>query len=151
MSDLLKEGTGGGLLSAEQAGLLDRALNLRTRCVRDEMIPWNAVRTIKVDADMATRCAAIESPWTRLPVIDSDGGVLGAVSIIDMGLSPDEAVEALQGGVEQLAADVPVAQALVRLRRGPSVLGIVEDGGRPIGLVTAKDLVEALTGELAAW
>ena len=151
MSDLLKEGAGAGVLSVEQAGLLDRALDLRKRCVRDEMIPWRNVRTISIGADRATRCAAIASPWTRLPVMSHDRQVLGAVSVIDMGLSPDTKIEGLHSGVERISPDVSVAQALVRLRRGPNVLGIVETDGRPIGLVTAKDLVEALTGELAAW
>ncbi len=151
MSDLLKEGAGAGVLSVEQAGLLDRALDLRKRCVRDEMIPWRNVQTISNDADRATRCAAISSPWTRLPIIGNDQQVLGAVSVIDMSLSPDTKIEGLHSGVERLSPNVSVAQALVRLRRGPNVLGIVETDGRPIGLVTAKDLVEALTGELAAW
>lgn len=151
MSDLLKEGAGAGMLSSEQAGLLDRALDLRTRCVRDEMIPWSNVRTISIEANHATRRASISSPWTRLPAMNNDGRVLGAVSVIDMGLAPETMVEALRSDVERLSPSTSVAQALVRLRRGPNVLGIVEVDGRPIGLVTAKDLVEALTGELAAW
>ena len=125
---------------------------LRKRCVRDEMIPWRNVQTISNDADRATRCAAISSPWTRLPDHRAmTEQVLGAVSVIDMSLSPDTKIEGLHSGVERLSPNVSVAQALVRLRRGPNVLGIVETDGRPIGLVTAKDLVEALTGELAAW
>jgi CBS domain containing-hemolysin-like protein len=151
MSDLLKEGTDAGVLSAEQAGLLDRALNIRTRRVFDEMIPWANVRTIDADATRDARIAAIDSNWTRLPVVDNDGRVQSAVSVIDMGLSPASPIETLQKDVKRLDAEVSVAQALVLLRQGPSVLGIVERDGLPIGLITAKDLVETLTGELAAW
>ncbi|MCH2135946.1 MAG: CNNM domain-containing protein [Phycisphaerales bacterium] len=151
MSDLLKEGTRSGMLSAEQVGLLDRALELRNRCVSDEMIPFSQVRTIQADADEDSRRASIDSPWTRLPVISEQGKVLGAASVIDMALNPQSSVGDLMQDVMRFEAATTVAAALAHMRRSDATMGIVEREGMPLGLVTAKDLVEALTGELVAW
>ncbi len=151
MSDLLKEGAGSGVLSAVQTALLDRTLELRHRTVGDEMITWSSVRTISADASADTRAAALASPWTRLPVVDTDGAVLGVVSVIDLGLSPDQAVRSLLQEAERFEVSTSVPEALTRLRHSGKPLGVVQRDGRPVGLVTMKDLVETLTGELVAW
>jgi CBS domain containing-hemolysin-like protein len=47
---------------------------------------------------------------------------------------------------------MPVMRALRVMRNERALLAIVIDGaGRPIGIVTIKDVVEHLTGELPAW
>lgn len=151
MSDLLKEGVDSGVLSAGQTALLDRALELRHRTVADEMIDWSSVRTLHVDADVEERASSLTSPWTRLPVVTADGAVLGVVSVIDIGLSPDDSVQELQQDVCHFDVGLSVPIALTQLRQQGKPLGIVERDGHPVGLVTLKDLVETLTGELVAW
>jgi len=140
-----------GVLSAGQTALLDRALELRHRTVADEMISWSSVRTIHVDASVEERALSLTSPWTRLPIVAVDGTVLGLVSVVDIGLSPAEPVQGLQQEVCRFDVSLPVPIALTRLRQQGKPLGIVERDGRPVGLVTLKDLVETLTGELVAW
>lgn len=151
MGDLLKEGTRGGVISEDQVRLLDRALQMRDRRVADEMIPFAQVRTMPISAGAEARAASLDSPWTRLPLIDDAGRVQGAVSVIDVALHPDASLTSLAREVLRFDEGEPAATALMRLRRGEAVMGIVERGPEPVGLVTAKDLVEALTGELAAW
>jgi CBS domain containing-hemolysin-like protein len=42
-----------------------------------------------------------------------------------------------------------VREALLMLREHRCAMGVVEDDqGRPVGIVTSRDLVEPLTGEL---
>jgi CBS domain containing-hemolysin-like protein len=151
MSDLLREGTDAGILSAEQQGLVDRALALRTRTVADEMVPWSSVHVLTKTDTPTQRAAALDTVWTRFPVVDANDSVCGAVSVLDLGLAPDIKLADLIQDVERLPEYTTVPQALFQLRTGGRALGIVERDGKPIGLVTAKDLVEALVGELSAW
>ena len=52
----------------------------------------------------------------------------------------------------ELSPELPVMHALVRLQRAHRAMGIVLDSrGRAVGLVTVKDLVEEIVGELEAW
>ena len=49
------------------------------------------------------------------------------------------------------ASTMPIPEALEALRTNERILAIVtDDSGRPQGIVTMKDLVEVLTGELEA-
>ncbi|MEC8319903.1 MAG: CBS domain-containing protein, partial [Planctomycetota bacterium] len=61
-----------------------------------------------------------------------------------------------QGGrvdrdIPRFRPETPVVTALETLRRSRCPLGVVEVGGKPSGIVTLKDLVEPLLGDLRAW
>ena len=77
--------------------------------------------------------------------------VIGAVSIYDL-LFEERPGLTLRNWVEPVVHVSPqekVAEALVRLRRERANLAVVTDaGGRALGIVTLKDLVEEITGEL---
>lgn len=152
MALLLKEGGSGGVLSESQSSLIDRALTFRSTLIGDEMIPWAQVRTISIDWDRAkmVRVAAAQAS-SRLPVVDSKGRVLGVLRQIDLHTFPDVPIESLLRRPAMLSPSMGVLEALRRIRGADAPLGIVEHDARPIGLVTAKDLVEPLTGELPDW
>ena len=45
-----------------------------------------------------------------------------------------------------------VSQAIFRMRKARAAMAIVRDErGRAVGVLTVKDLVEEIVGELAAW
>ena len=52
-----------------------------------------------------------------------------------------------------LDASMPLHEALLtmRTRKQPMAIARGAHDGRPVGIVTLKDLVEPLTGELGAW
>ena len=50
-----------------------------------------------------------------------------------------------------LGPEVSAREALARIRSQGARLAIVERDGRPIGVVSPKDLFEPLMGELQAW
>lgn len=152
MALLLKEGGSGGVLSESQSTLIDRALTFRSTLVGDEMIPWNQVRTLSIDWDRArmVRFAAAQAS-SRLPVLDSRGRVLGVLRQIDLHTFPDAPIESLLRRPATLHPSMGVLDALRRIQAADAPLGIVERDARPIGMVTAKDLVEPLTGDLPDW
>jgi CBS domain containing-hemolysin-like protein len=78
--------------------------------------------------------------------------VIGLVAIQDLLLQGGDLQDVMQRDVPRFDPGTPAFTALESLRRQRRPLGIVEDrSGRPLGVVTLKDLVEPLLGDLRAW
>ncbi len=149
---LLKEGAGAGILSERQISLLDRALSLRDLTVAAEMVPWGQVVAVSSEADtdsVARRTAA--SQYTRLPAVDESGQILGVVNVLDVLLNPGMPVRKFLEPAAHIEPTTSVRQALRLLAQHRAAMAVIEERGKPIGIVTVKDLVEPLVGELAAW
>jgi CBS domain containing-hemolysin-like protein len=154
ISRLIKEGVGTGVLSEAQATLADRALAMRERTVATEMIPWSNVLTLPVAADARQReTFMMDRQFTRMPVVDDSGRVAGILSSIDALLEPDQPTVGLVSKPMTIATSTPLREALRSMRQNRQAMAIAvdPDTGQPRGLVTLKDLVEPMTGELAAW
>jgi putative hemolysin len=154
ISRLIKEGVRTGVLSEAQTTLADRALGMRSLTLATEMIPWNQAVTIPLSADRQEREALIRRrDFTRVPVVDGSGRVVGVLSSIEALLRPEEPTSALMSTPVPIPATTPVREALRTMRLDRQAMAIVvdPDSGKPRGLVTLKDLVETITGELGAW
>lgn len=151
VAQLLKEGAGVGVLSESQVTLLDRALVLGNVTVGDEMTPWAKARTLHADTDRARAIRLLaDSPHSWVPVLDRAGGVAGVLRQMDLFLRPEREPASLLKPPVLLSSSTKVREALLLLRQNPAPFGIVIDpAGRPLGIVKPKDLLEALTGELA--
>ena len=92
-----------------------------------------------------------DGTW-RIPYVDDDGRVAGVLNIYDVLVDEDLSPPADKMTAPLvIPADVTVTDALHRMRRGREAMGIVERDGRHVGIVTIKDLVEEIVGELEAW
>lgn len=154
ISHLIAEGVGAGVISEAQTTLADRALAMRDRRVGDEMVPWRRVLRIPVEASSTQRVDYFRRhAFTHAPVVDRGGQVLGVLNVVDAVLEPDKPTHQLLKPVAFFQPNMHVQEALQAMRQQRSPMGIVTGRGmqRPIGIVTYKDLVEPLTGELAAW
>ncbi len=153
VSALLAEGIGSEGLSETQIGLADRVLTLRDVIVRQEMRHWRDIASVAHAARPVDRAAVFASSGaSRLPVVGADGRVVGVVVAIDHMRRPDAPTMDLCIPVVSLASDTRALDAIQRMRRERSPLAIVTDAARrPIGIVSFKDLVEPLLGDLAAW
>lgn len=151
MAHLLKEGAGLGVLSESQVSLLDRALVLGNVTVGDEMTPWAKVKTLPADADRSRAMRLLsEIAHSWVPVVDRSGRVVGVLRQMDLFIKSDREPIQLVGQPVVMGATTKVREALLLLRQSATPVGMVQDSfGRPLGIVKTKDLVEALTGELA--
>jgi CBS domain containing-hemolysin-like protein len=97
--------------------------------------------------------------FTRLPVYE--GGplnIVGFVNIYEV-LSAPEPIADLHNCIKpirKLSADTTVIDAINTMQRERQKIVLVTRGGhpggeRPLGIVTMKDLVEELLGELVEW
>jgi CBS domain containing-hemolysin-like protein len=165
MNMLVREGVGYGLLSDEQSAIVQRVLELATRTVAHEMVPWKQVIRLNISGGKeALWKLAQETSVSRFPVIDDTvkqpGGkpagvkVLGVVSLYDALRFTQEECPPVQELLREaifFERHTPARKALATLRQEHGSLGIVMDRGRPVGVVSIKDLVEPITGELASW
>ncbi|MEO1584524.1 MAG: CNNM domain-containing protein [Planctomycetota bacterium] len=150
---LLQEAEGTGVLSSEQADLLNRAAAFSSTTVADEMTPWQRVKRLRdTEAPETAKRRAVEAGVSRLPLTDRRGQPVGIVRTIDLLLAdPGQAPRDLATPPTTIDADTPVPDALAALHAARAPIAVVTSLGQPVGVVTAKDLVEPLTGELTAW
>ncbi len=153
---MLREGAASGALSHTQVFMLERIHMLRSTRVGSVMVPWSATITISAD----TSPAAIENTIrntsvSRLPVHRADARrrIIGVAHLLDLLTSEsDEPVTAHMRPPVELSPNMPVIDALAALQRRHRRMAIVIDKwGHCVGIVTVKDLVEEIVGELAAW
>ncbi len=150
---LFKEGLEGGVLSNEQITLADRVLAMKTLTVRSEMVPWTRVRCIGTNISTSRRTSAISTTsHTRLPTVDENGFVVGVLPVLGALLYPESETTSLLKEPLFISPDTPVRETLHALRERDVAMAIVtSQNNKPIGIVTLKDLVEPIVGELAAW
>lgn len=152
---LVKEGVGYGLLSEEQSAIVQRVLALTDTRVGDEMIPWQrVVRVQRSDDPELLWQLADRSAHRRFPVLDDASRVVGVVSCVEAMLHPRGEAPPMSELMREplwVVPDTPLRDALARLQQSRAALAIVGDGETPLGVVTIKDLVEPITGELVRW
>jgi len=152
---LVREGVGYGLLSDEQTAIVARVLALTGRRVEQEMVPWEQAITLSIrDDGAAVRELAERTSRSRFPVVDDAGKVTGFVDVIDALLHEEgqvPPVARLQKPVLTMSPATPLREALTRLQTRKEAFAVVVDQDKPAGIVTIKDLVEPITGELASW
>jgi len=159
---MVREGVGYGVLSDEQSAIVQRVLSLGQRTVVDEMVPWDAVTTVDLD-DGTDRLFQLgeQTSTTRFPVIETveQGGrhtqrVVGVVDVMDalvMGREAQPTAKGLKQALLWLDPATPLRPALQQLQREQNPIAGVGTPERPLGIVTIKDLVEPITGELVSW
>lgn len=150
---LFKEGLEGGVLSDEQITLADRVLSMQSLTVQSEMVPWTRVSCIGKNIPAHRRLLALnDTSHTRFPVVNTKGAVEGILPVLSVLLEPDAPTERLLIEPLHITPNTKVQDALNQLRKSGKHMAIVStDGKKPIGIVTLKDLVEPIVGELAAW
>jgi len=149
---LLREGAAEGALTEEQARIVERVMNLSSIRVGSIMIPRRLVATVTADLSRsAFEHVVREHHYSRMPVMARDRRtVLGIVNVHDV-LADDSGAgvrEWLHAAVV-IGAHETAASTLVQLRRAKAPLAIVTDPRHGfVGIVTLKDLVEEIFGEL---
>ena len=150
---LLSEGAREGAILPHAELMARNVLKLRSIEVERCMAAWDRVLKIRLDAPQAELYSAVAgSPYTRIPVVDDLGKVRGYVHQLDV-LGDGEGTPVLDHlrPLTVLASGTSVDRALAKLRLGGQRLAVVGDLERPRGLLTLKDLLEEISGDLAGW
>lgn len=140
-----------GLLSPADGERLRDALELGARPVGEILVPAQRMRTVDhtITPARLERVAA-EAGYSRFPVTDPDGALLGYLHIKDtLGVThrdrpfPPSALHP----VTRVRIDTPLDDALTTLRAERSHLaGVLGEHGKVIGFVTMEDVLSELVG-----
>jgi putative hemolysin len=149
-----------GFLSPVQSEIVNRLVGISHVHISSVMIPNHNVETVDVDSDNSALLNKLNKcAFTRLPVTEGrEGNVIGFISIYEA-LSSSEKFADLRGFIKpirKLDADMTVIDAMNIIQKENHKIILVTRAGRfgrekPVGIVTMKDLVEELLGELAEW
>ena len=143
-----------GEIDAAEREILESLFALADRPVRDVMTPRLEVIALQAgDTEPVARKAVTMHAHSRFPVVKSGGtldDVVGILYIKDMVRQPsDAAVDRLLREPVFVPESTPVLSALQQLRRQKISFGVVVDEhGGVEGIVTVKDLIAELVGDI---
>ena len=150
-----EESSATGLISDTQRDLISRALRMAHVVVGDVMVPWTRVIGIpQTISRVGFRALVRRYNVSRLPVLGrSTEDILGVVYVVDvLGQKDGFNIRANLKQPITLFPEQSVRSAITLMQSAHQTIAIVVNRqGRPMGLVTMKDLVEELIGELQSW
>lgn len=155
LSFLLEEGTEVGTLSMYQNIMARNIIAMGQTPVGKVMIPLEEVTMAPDTVGPETlKDIARAKKFSRIPVYQRERSkVVGIITLLDFLREDKHAVRPFVKPALYLDSNMPVDDALLRLRLCKQRMGIVTDGkdGMAVGIVTIKDLVEEIVGELSVW
>ncbi|OZD60346.1 hypothetical protein CH263_22105 [Rhodococcus sp. 06-1059B-a] len=163
LSQMIGESRSEGLIDEEEHRRLTQALDTSGRTVADVLIPSAEVRSVRLavsDRAAGPTLGSVEEAVTatgfsRYPVQAPDGSLVGYLHLkdvleymVDDAAGPESVIPRSEvRPLPVVSSDTTLDDALTRLRRTRSHLGVVHDStGSTIGIVALEDLVEEFVG-----
>lgn len=149
-----------GVLSPVQADILTRLVSIPNVRIGNVMVPINSVAMTGINTDKASlRRQLRQWPYTRLVVYqDSYSDIAGYVNVYEALCNPGDFTDlrAFIKPLPTISASASVTGGIELMRKRSDKMLLVAaparvKGRKPLGIVTMKDLVEELLGELAEW
>lgn len=147
-------------LSSVQTDIINRLVSISNISISSVMVPINKVQMVDADSDKSALLNRLkESAFTRLPVVElRPANIIGFINIYEA-LSLTKQFTNLRNFIKpirKLPAGTIVSDAIKYMATENQKIVLVTRAGhagreKPVGIVTMKDLVEELLGELAQW
>jgi CBS domain containing-hemolysin-like protein len=154
MAEIFAEGQAGGAMTHTQTVMADRVMRLRSVSLAAAMVPLHKVATVAPDATRQELLRVVASTnFSRLPVRAGSGAILGVLDVYDV-LADEDVQRPTERMTDPLILieTYSISDALYHMQRSHRRMAVVASAaGRHVGIVTIKDLVEEIVGELEAW
>jgi putative hemolysin len=160
---LISETHDEGIVSSVQSDILNRLINAPKLSLGTVLVPAAKVDMLELNSDREDVLAQLErSAHTRVPVYrNRRNSIVGYINIYKV-LACKEEFTNLKRFLQPMArlqASMPVIEAMNVMRKNNHKIVLVAPMARTskknrpksLGVVTMKDIVEELTGELAQW
>ncbi len=135
-------------------GLLTGAIEFSDHTARDVMISLDDVVCVTRGASAEDlERLAVSTSFSRFPVRDADGQVVGYFHIKDaLQVRPGEREEPLADwrvrDIASVTPDAEVEAVMALMRSSGAHVALVDDGDSPEGVVFLEDIIEELVGEV---
>lgn len=155
VANLIEESQREGMLDAEEAGLLEGALELVDTTASDVIIPAPDLRTLPIAASCAdVETAVIETGYSRLPLLDDAGVPVAYVHVKDVLQTDNPAADqpvptVLQRPLPDIESDASLQEVVRELQSHGAHLGRVMEGGAVLGIIALEDALEEFIGEVS--
>ena len=152
----IREGAKEGVISGYQDLMARNIMKLGSIPIRKIMIPLNkaAVASSEVNTEQM-KVLAKNVRYSRIPIFNGlRSNIIGVINLFDfLSICTEESkISDFLKETEHISADTLIDDALVRMQKTKQRMAIVIDkNSKPIGIVTIKDLVEEIVGELMEW
>jgi len=152
LSAMVDEGLAGGVLTAFQSAMANRVVRIGQVTVADAMVPIRRVVKAGSNASDEELLAIIrQHNYSRIPMVEANGNVTGILDVYDLLAKTGHRRNTRATRPLVLPAGMTVTDALHRMRRAREAMAVVANASRHVGIVTIKDLVEEIVGELESW
>ncbi len=153
---LLAETHEEGILSSTQTDMMRRLGMVSHISVRSIMTPMNKTMLVDVNTNSRNLLKVLEvSGHTRYPVYDGwHQNIIGFINAYHCLTDEKEFVNlfGMQHDIHSIHASTNVLDAIdIMQKKNENMMLVTGYGRKPIGILTMKDLVEELLGELAQW
>jgi CBS domain containing-hemolysin-like protein len=145
-----------GMLSNTQAEMVRRLGRISDMPVSMVMTPTAKVLQVDVNSsksDLLELCK--KYAFTRYPVYEGwTGNVIGLINVYDCLTWPKDftSLHNMVQPIRSIPPDTTVMHAIdIMQNEKEKMMLVAREGRRPVGVVTMKDLVEELLGELTEW
>ncbi len=151
----LKKSTAGGVITPYQHRMASNIMRLQSIEVVQCLVPLDEVVMVPADAGITDLKDILkQNRYSRLPVYSDDHEqIIGIVNVIDLLRAENMAnVKSLSRAPVRIDRSTPIVEALYTLQRAKQQMAVITgEEDNPLGIVTVKDLVERIVGELEAW
>jgi len=154
---LLSEAGEAGRVDAGEVEMIESVFSLDDMTVREIMRPRPDVTTIPANTSLPDlRSMAAEGEYTRYPVVDDSGDVLGFVDVKDILRASETIQEPGELTARDLCRDVVVVPETLRVDKllaefqgkQRQMAAVIDEWGEFEGLVTVEDVVEVIVGDI---
>lgn len=152
----IREGVEEGVISGYQDTMARNIMKLERIPIKKIMIPLKKTTMISHAGNSALlKVLARRVRFSRIPVYEGPrNNIVGAINLFEF-LSTgkaDSKVSSFVKDTEYIYADTSTDDTLIKMQKAKQRMAIVVDKDKKaIGIVTIKDLVEEIVGELMAW
>jgi len=154
LAAILAEGHASGALTLSQANMAGRIMAIADVHLGDVLQPMDRVVAVPREISREALLERIAGhDYSRLPMLAEAGQIVGVVDIYDI-LTDEKQLPPASHMMSPLIipAEANITEALCILQRNRQALAVVADENQKhVGIVTVKDLVEEIVGELEEW
>ena len=154
ISQIIHETTEEGLLSPAQRDIINRLINTPYIQVGAVMTPLNKVQMVELSTSASNLLSVLrQKPFTRLVVYKNNlSNIIGFVNVYNILTSetPSANVGSFLEPITTISHDTSVANALNFMRAEKHKITLVTRNKKTVGIVTVKDLIEELIGEMTS-